>query len=64
MSIGFDVRSAVSELARRMTFGDAVLAPEADRYAGEAIVTWNTKDSDGRTSVPIFTPDAFLTPQR
>lgn len=47
-------------IARRMTFGDAVLAREADRYAGAAIVTWNTKDFEGRTAVPVLTPDAFF----
>jgi len=47
-------------IARRMTFGDAVLAREADRYAAEAIVTWNVKDFQGRTAVPVHTPDAFF----
>ena len=47
-------------IARRMTFGDAVLAREADRYGAEAIVTWNTKDFNGRTAVPVLTPEAFF----
>jgi hypothetical protein len=47
-------------IARRMTVGDAVLAREADRYAAEAIVTWNSKHFAGRTAVPVMTPDQFV----
>lgn len=47
-------------LARRMTFGDAVLAREADRYVADALVTWNVKDFEGRTAVPVVRPDAFF----
>jgi hypothetical protein len=47
-------------VARRMTLGDAILAREADRYAAEAIVTWNVKDFAGRTAVPVITPDQFM----
>jgi hypothetical protein len=47
-------------IARRMTFGDALLAREADHHAAEAIVTWNVRDFDGRTSVPVFRPDKFF----
>ena len=47
-------------IARRMTFGDALLAREADRYAGAAIVTWNIKDFAGRTAVPVRTPETFF----
>ncbi len=47
-------------LARRMTMGDAILAREADRYAAEALVTWNIKDFAGRTAVPVLTPDRLV----
>ena len=47
-------------LARRMTFGDAMLAREADRNGAEAIVTWNVKDFVGRTATAIFTPEQYL----
>jgi predicted nucleic acid-binding protein len=47
-------------IARRMTFGDALLAREADRYAATAIVTWNTKDFAGRTAAPVHTPETFF----
>jgi len=46
-------------LARRMTLGDAVLAREADRYAADAIVTWNVKDFEGRTAVRVVAPDQW-----
>jgi hypothetical protein len=47
-------------VARRMTLGDATLAREADRYAAEAIVTWNVKDFTGRTAVSVLAPDQYL----
>ena len=47
-------------LARRMTLGDAVLAREADRYAADAIVTWNVKDFEGRTAVRVVAPDQWM----
>jgi len=46
-------------LARRMTLGDAILAREADRYAADAIITWNVKDFRGRTAVPAVAPDRW-----
>jgi hypothetical protein len=46
-------------VARKMTFGDAVLAREADRYGAEELVTWNVKDFQGRTAVPVIRPDRF-----
>jgi predicted nucleic acid-binding protein len=45
--------------ARKMTFGDAVIAREADRYGATAIVTWNVKDFRGRTVVPAIRPHQF-----
>lgn len=45
---------------KKMTFGDAVLLREAEQYAVEAIVTWNTRDFSRRTRLPILTPTAFL----
>ena len=47
-------------VARRMTFGDALLAREADRYGAEAIITWNLKDFAGRTAVRVLTPEQFM----
>lgn len=54
--LGMFVDDLARYLARRMTFGDAVLAREADRYAAEAIATWNVRDFKGRTAVPAVTP--------
>ena len=48
------------KITRKMSFGDAVLLREAERYAVSAIVTWNTKDFTRRTSIPIYTPTAYL----
>jgi predicted nucleic acid-binding protein len=51
-------------ISRRMTFGDAILAREADRHGAEAIVTWNVKDFAGRVAVPVRSPENFASPTR
>jgi predicted nucleic acid-binding protein len=48
------------KIARKMSFGDAVLLREAEQYAVASIVTWNTKDFTRRTTIPILTPVAYL----
>ena len=47
-------------IARKMSLGDAVLLREAESYETEAIITWNIKDFQHRTRLPVFTPTAFL----
>ena len=47
-------------IIRKMSFGDAVLLREAERYGAEAIVTWNTKDFSRRSPIPIRTPRHYL----
>ena len=54
------VAAVAANIAKRMTFGDAVLLREAESYQVEAIVTWNTKDFARRTQLKVFTPTAFL----
>ncbi len=48
------------KIARKMSFGDAVLLREAEQYAVTAIVTWNTKDFVRRTAIPVLTPIVYL----
>lgn len=48
------------KIVRKMSFGDAVLLREAERYSATAIVTWNIKDFTRRTTIPVYTPAAFL----
>jgi len=47
-------------LARRMTWGDAVLVQTAEEYRADAIVTWNRKHFEGKTTVNILTPEEYL----
>ena len=47
-------------IAQKMTFGDAMLLREAEKYRVEALVTWNTKDFLHRTRLPILTPASYL----
>jgi hypothetical protein len=54
------VAEVAANIAKKMTFGDAVLLREAERYEAEAIVTWNTKDFSRRTRLRVFTPTTFL----
>lgn len=48
------------KIVRKMSFGDAVLLREAERYSVAAIVTWNTKDFIRRTTIPVRTPATHL----
>jgi hypothetical protein len=48
------------KIARKMSYGDAVLLREAEQYAVASIVTWNTKDFARRTTIPILTPATYL----
>lgn len=47
-------------IVRKMTFGDAIVLREAERYAVAAIITWNTKDFSRRTRIPVLTPASYL----
>jgi predicted nucleic acid-binding protein len=54
------VEEAAANIAKKMTFGDAVLLREAENYNAQAIVTWNTKDFSRHTRLRVFTPAGFL----
>jgi hypothetical protein len=54
------VEQVAANIAKKMTFGDAVLLREAESYRAEAIVTWNTKDFARRTRLHVLTPTIFL----
>jgi predicted nucleic acid-binding protein len=54
------VAEVAANIARKMTFGDAVLLREGENYNVEAIVTWNTKDLARRTRLSVLTPAGFL----
>lgn len=47
-------------LGRKMTWGDAVLLKTAEDYEVEAIITWNKKHFEGRTTVKTLTPEEYL----
>jgi predicted nucleic acid-binding protein len=54
------VEEVAANIAKKMTFGDAVLLREAESYQAEAVVTWNTKDFARRTRLAVLSPPAFL----
>ena len=54
------VAEVAANIAKKMTFGDAVLLREGENYNAEAIVTWNTKDFLRHTRTDVLTPTAFL----
>lgn len=54
------MEEATANIAKKMTFGDAVLLREAENYDAEAIITWNTKDFVRRTRLTVLSPTAFL----
>jgi predicted nucleic acid-binding protein len=54
------VEDVAANIAKKMTFGDALILRETEKYDAEAIVTWNTKDFIRRTQLAVLTPTAFL----
>jgi predicted nucleic acid-binding protein len=54
------VEDIAANIAKKMTFGDALILRETEKYDAEALVTWNTKDFLRRTQVAVLTPTAFL----
>ncbi len=54
------VEEVTANIAKKMTFGDALLLREAENYEVEAIVTWNTKDFSRRTRLDVLAPTAYL----
>ena len=42
-----------------MKVGDAIILREADHYGVQALITWNKKDFEDRTSIPLFSPLEF-----
>ena len=48
-------------LGRKTTWGDAVLLKTAEDYEVEAIITWNKKHFEDRTTVKTLTPEEYLT---
>lgn len=54
------LKEVAANIAKKMSFGDAVLLREAESYDVEAIVTWNTKDFSRRTRLAVLTPTGFL----
>ena len=54
------VAEVAANIAKKMTFGDAVLLREAEKYGADAIVTWNTKDFVRRTRLSVLSPSGFL----
>ena len=54
------IEEAAANIAKKTTFGDAVLLREAENYDAEAIITWNTKNFGRRTRLTVLSPTAFL----
>lgn len=55
------LRDVFDLYARKMTWGDAVLLHTAESHHADTIVTWNKKHFTNRTSIPVLTPDQYLT---
>ena len=55
----------VTQIATRMSLGDAVQAVQIARFAphADALLTWNAKHFRGKSIVPVLTPDEWLQQQ-
>jgi ribosomal protein S15P/S13E len=59
------IRGIFEKITRKMTLGDAQILWIAEQYSEvERIISWNTKDFSGRTSLRLMTPQQWLEEQR
>lgn len=58
--IAFD--EIVSQMERKMSLGDAVMARQIERFAPQAtsLLTWNAKHFIGKIAIPVMTPAEWL----
>lgn len=47
-------------IERKMTWGDAVLLQAAEAYGADAVITWNKRHFEDRTTIRVSTPEEFL----
>lgn len=52
----------VSQIEKKMSLGDAVMALQIERYASHAtaLITWNAKHFVGKLAIPAMTPAEWL----
>jgi hypothetical protein len=56
-------REMLELFGRKLTWGDAALVKTAEDHRVEAIVTWNKKHFEGRTTIRVLTPEGYLQEQ-
>jgi predicted nucleic acid-binding protein len=54
------VARAFARILLRMNFNDALILATAESFNAAALVTWNVKHFENRTSIQIVTPEDFL----
>jgi hypothetical protein len=47
-------------IMKKMTVGDAIFLKEAEMYNARAIITWNKKHLAGRTDIPVYVPEEYI----
>ena len=47
-------------ILKKMTVGDAIFLKEAEKHNARAIITWNKKHFVGRTDIPVYNPDEYI----
>jgi len=49
------------KIIMKMSFSDALILSVAEEYSCSKFVTWNVKHFEGRTDIPVKTPEEMLT---
>jgi hypothetical protein len=62
---GCTVPDLITQMTSQMALGDAVQAVQIARYASDAecLLTWNARHFQGKTAVPVLTPEDWLRQQ-
>lgn len=54
------INQALTRIERKMRLGDALVLYVAELHRVTHIVTFNKRDFEGRTSIPVLTPNEFM----
>ena len=64
-SLSTMIRGVFEKITRKMTLGDAQILWITEQHPEmERIISWNTKDFSGKSSLPVMTPQEWIVEQR
>lgn len=61
-NLHYDISSIFSQIQKKQSLGDAEISSVVQRFSRQlsCFVSWNARHFEGKLSIPVMTPDAFL----